>query len=159
MCIYVDIVCVILYSFSQRHIFAILMFLFSVMKCLLKMLVFCKGEKNQKGNCSPSSLNYLYYVNDSFPLSLICVIFLSFLINLFIFLWLCWVFVATCGLSLVAGSRGYSSLRCAGFSLLWLLLLQSTGSRPRASVVVACGLSSCGSRALEHRLSSCGAQA
>ena len=28
-----------------------------------------------------------------------------------------------------------------------------------ASVVVACGLSSCGSRALEHRLSSCGAQA
>ena len=30
---------------------------------------------------------------------------------------------------------------------------------PRASVVVAHGLSSCGSRALEHRLSSCGAWA
>ena len=29
----------------------------------------------------------------------------------------------------------------------------------RASVVVACGLSSCGSRALEHRLSSCSARA
>ena len=29
----------------------------------------------------------------------------------------------------------------------------------RASVVVARGLSSCGSRALEHRLSSCGARA
>ena len=28
-----------------------------------------------------------------------------------------------------------------------------------ASVVVACGLSSCGSQALEHRLSSCGARA
>ena len=28
-----------------------------------------------------------------------------------------------------------------------------------ASVAVACGLSSCGSRALEHRLSSCGARA
>ena len=28
-----------------------------------------------------------------------------------------------------------------------------------ASVVVACGLSSCGSRALEHRLSSCGSWA
>ena len=29
----------------------------------------------------------------------------------------------------------------------------------RASVVVACGLSSCGSQALERRLSSCGARA
>ena len=33
------------------------------------------------------------------------------------------------GLSLVATSRGPSSLRCLGFSLRWLLLLQSTGSR------------------------------
>ena len=41
---------------------------------------------------------------------------------------------------------------CAGFSLWGLLLLQSTGSR-RA------GFSSGGSRALEHRLSSCGAWA
>ena len=38
------------------------------------------------------------------------------------------------------------------FSLQWLLLLQSTGSRVH-------GLSSCGSQALEHRLSSSGAQA
>ena len=54
------------------------------------------------------------------------------LINLFIF-WLCWgpgwVFVAARGLSLIAASGGYSSLQCAGFSLQWLLLLQSTGSR------------------------------
>ena len=49
-------------------------------------------------------------------------------------------------------SGGYSSLRCAGFSLSWLLLLQSTGSR-------GTGFSSCGSRALERRLSSCGAGA
>ena len=34
-----------------------------------------------------------------------------------------------CGLSLVAASRGYCSLQCAGFSLRWLLLLQSTGFR------------------------------
>ena len=40
-----------------------------------------------------------------------------------------WVFVAARGLSLVAESGGYSSLRCAGFSLRWLLLLRSTGSR------------------------------
>ena len=57
-----------------------------------------------------------------------------------------------CGLSLVAASGGYSLLRCAGFSLRWLLLLRSTGSRH-------VGFSSCGSRALEHRLSSCGTQA
>ena len=56
------------------------------------------------------------------------------------YFWLCWVFVAECGLSVVTVSRGYSSLRCAGFSLQWLLLLRSTGSR-RA------GISSCGSRA------------
>ena len=66
-------------------------------------------------------------------------------IYLCIYFWLCWVFVAARGLSLVAVSGGYSSLRCAGFSLLWLLLLRSTGSR-RA------GFSSCGSRALECRL-------
>ena len=60
-----------------------------------------------------------------------------------------------------------SSLRCAGFSLQWLLLLWSTGSRHAgfsscgmwASVVVALGLSSCGLQALERRLSSCGAWA
>ena len=68
------------------------------------------------------------------------------------FFWLRWVFVAARGLSLVAASRGYSPLRCAGFSLRWLLLSGSTGSR-------RLGFSSCGSQALEHRLSSCGAQA
>ena len=45
------------------------------------------------------------------------------------FFWQRWVFVGACGLSLVAASGGYSSLRCAGFSLRWLLLLRSTGSR------------------------------
>ena len=76
-----------------------------------------------------------------------------------IYFWLCWVFVAVRGLSLAVASRGYSSLHCAGFSLQWLLLLQSTGSRRTGSVVVACGLSSCGLPALERRLSSCGSRA
>ena len=67
---------------------------------------------------------------------------------LFIHFWLRWVFVAACRLSLVAASGGYSSLWCAGFSLLWLLLLRSTGSRHA-------GFSSCGSRAPERNLSSC----
>ena len=61
-------------------------------------------------------------------------------INLFIHFWLRWVFAAARGLSLDAESQGYSSLRCVGFSLRWLLLLRSTGCR-RAS------LSSCGARA------------
>ena len=78
-----------------------------------------------------------------------------FLINKFIYFWLRWVFVVARGLSLVAASRGYSSLRCAGFSLRGF----SCGAQAlgvRASVVVVRGLSSCGLWALEHRLSSCG---
>ena len=63
-----------------------------------------------------------------------------FLINLFIYFWLHWVFVAEHGLSLVVVSGGYSSLWCAGFSLQWLLLLRSTGSRH-------VGFSSCGTQA------------
>ena len=54
-----------------------------------------------------------------------------------IYLWLRWVFVAAHRLSLVAVSEGYSSLRCTGFSVRWLLLLRSTGSRRAGSVVVA----------------------
>ena len=68
------------------------------------------------------------------------------------YFWLHWVFVAVRGLSLVAVSGGYSSLWCTGFSLRWLLLQRSTGSRH-------VGFSSCGTRALERRLSSCGTQA
>ena len=84
------------------------------------------------------------------PLSEECYLFIYFII-IFIF-WLRWVFVAAWRLSLVVVSRGYSLLRCMGFSLRWLLLLRSMGSW-------CAGLSSCGSQALEEGLSSCGAQA
>ena len=47
---------------------------------------------------------------------------------IYFYFWLRWVFAA-CRLSLVAASRGYSLLPCTGFSLPWLLLLQSTGSK------------------------------
>ena len=77
-----------------------------------------------------------------------CILFFFKLLTLFIF-WLRWVFVAVRGLSLVAASGGYSSLWCAGFSLRWLLLLWSRGSRHT-------GFSSCGMWALEHRLNNCG---
>ena len=79
----------------------------------------------------------------------------SFLKKLFIY----YLFLAVLGLhcyagfSLVIESRGYSSCsewasQGSGFSCCGA----------QASVVAAHGLSSCGSRALEHRLSSCGAR-
>ena len=68
-------------------------------------------------------------------------LFLKLFIYLFIYLfWLRWVFVIVQRLSLVVASGGYSSLQCAGFSLRWLLLLQSMGSR-------WAGFSSCGTHA------------
>ena len=57
---------------------------------------------------------------------------------LFIYFWLCWVFVAA-----------WAS-HCSGFSCCGARALGT-----RVSVVAASELSSCGSRALEHRLSSC----
>ena len=57
----------------------------------------------------------------------------------FIYLWLCWVFVSVRGLSLVVASGGHSSSWCAGLSLSRPLLLRSTGSRCAGSVVVAHG--------------------
>ena len=63
------------------------------------------------------------------------------IIYLFIYLFLAVLGLRCCvRLSLVAASRGYSSLQCEGFSLWWLLLLRSTGSRRT-------GFSSCGTRA------------
>ena len=60
-------------------------------------------------------------------------------IYLFIYFWQCWVFVSVGGLSPVAASGGHSSSWCTGLSLLWPLLLQSTGSGRAGSVVVAHG--------------------
>ena len=60
-------------------------------------------------------------------------------IYLFIYLWLCWVFVSMWGLSLVVASGGHSSSWCAGLSLSRPRLLRSTGSRRAGSVVVVHG--------------------
>ena len=65
--------------------------------------------------------------------------FLFFFFNLFIYLWLCWVFVSVRGLPLAAASGGHSSSWCAGLSLSRPHLLRSTGSRRAGSVVVAHG--------------------
>ena len=66
-------------------------------------------------------------------------LFIYFKIYLFIYFWLCWVFVSVRGLSLVAASGGHSSSRCTGLSLSRPLLLRSTGSRRAGLVAVAHG--------------------
>ena len=84
----------------------------------------------------------------------------TFLFILFLFIFGCVGSLLLRGLSVVAANGGYFSLWCAGFSLRWILLLGSTGSRRagfsscglRASVVVACGLWSAGSVVVAHGL-------
>ena len=113
--------------------------LFSSIPCSFSNI--CPRNMTHSGDCKP-------HVIDTFLFNKFVCLFVC----LFVCFWLCWVFVAVCGLSLVAASGGYSLLRCAGFSLWWLLFLRSMGSR-------CTGFSSCGSRALERKLSSCGARA
>ena len=74
--------------------------------------------------------------------------FCFFKIYLFIYFWLCWVFVSVRGLSLVAASGGHSSSRCAGLSLSRPLLLRSTGSTRAGSEVVAHGPSCSAARGI-----------
>ena len=60
-------------------------------------------------------------------------------IYLFIYFWLCWVFVSVRGLPLAAASGGHSSSRCAGLSLSRPLWLRSTGSRRAGPAIAAHG--------------------
>ena len=93
---------------------------------------------NIKSVCYKPDTNVLYV---NYPL----ILFYFLKINLFyLFLFLA-VFCLRCG--------AWAS-HCSGFSCCaaWALGTQ-------ASVVVACWLSSCGSQAVEHRLSSCGTRA
>jgi len=69
---------------------------------------------------------------------------------LFIYFWLCWVFVAVQVCSSLL-SRGYSSLRCLGFSLR-CLLLWSVASMHVGSVVVTHRLCSTGSTVVSRGL-------
>ena len=97
-----------------------------------------------------SSFKLQLMIQRYFPSSLF-----FFLINLFIYFWPRWVFVAERGLSLVATlCCGAWASHCGGFSCCGARALGA-----QASVVAARGLSSCGSQALECRLSSCGARA
>ena len=87
-------------------------------------------------------MRWLLKFHKSHDLGFLCVFFFNLFIYLFIFLfffWLCWVFIAVRGLSLVTASGGHSSSWCAGLSLSRPLLLRSTSSRRAGSVVVAHG--------------------
>ena len=64
---------------------------------------------------------------------------ISLFLNLFIYFWLCWVFISVRGLPLAAASGGHSSSRCAGLSLSRPLVVEHRLQMRR--------LSSCGSRA------------
>ena len=68
---------------------------------------------------------------------------------LFIYLFLAALGLCCCmqASSLVAVSMGYTLLPCVGFSLRWLLLLHSMGSRCLGFSSAARGLSSCGAQA------------
>ena len=71
---------------------------------------------------------------------------LTFIFLFYKFIYFIYLFLAALGLHCCVrafyscGEWGYSSLRCVGFSLRWLLLLRSTGSRHA-------GFSSCGVQA------------
>ena len=78
---------------------------------------------------------------------------------LFIYFWLCWVFIAvqafcSCDKQGLLSSCSVWASHCRSFSPYGVWALGAS-----ASVVVACGLGSCSSGDLGHRLSSCGEQA
>ena len=83
---------------------------------------------------------------------------LLFLFYLFYFL-LCWVFVAARRLFSGCGERGLLFLAVCGLLIVVASRCRAQALGMQTSVVVACGLSSCGSQALERRLSSCGTRA
>ena len=57
-----------------------------------------------------------------------------------------WVFIAACRLSLIAASRGYSLVALCGLLIaMTSLVAEHELQSVQASVVVACGLSHCGS--------------
>ena len=84
------------------------------------------------------TFNHLFYF----------IFFKNFYLFIFIYLWLCRVFVSVRGLSLVAASGGHSSSQCAGLSPSRPLLLRSTGSRRAGSVAVAHGPSCSAARGI-----------
>ena len=103
---------------------------------------------------SKVSVQFLY----SFSNNIVCFLFFLFLILINFFsavLDLC----CCVGFSLSVMSRGYFLVMVRGLLIATVLLVERRLWGTQASVAVACGLSSCVSQALEHRLCRCDARA
>ena len=100
----------------------------------------------------------LYLIKSQQPYFILFIIIFFRFIYLF---WLHWVFVAVRGAFSSCSERGllFVALRRLLIAVASLVACRAQALGARASVVVACGLNSCGSRALERSLSSCGARA
>ena len=114
----------------------------------------------QENACSKSYSSSSYFSFCLF-ISLHWLLFLFYFVwfDLFTYFWLCWVFIAA-PFSLAAASRSNSPVAVHRFPMVMApLVAEHTLWGTQASVVAARVLRSCGSLALGHRLSSCGAQA
>ena len=86
-------------------------------------------------------------------------LFVCLFVYLFIYLWLRLVFSAAHGLSLAAAKGGLLFVVVHGLLIAVASRCRSRALGAWASVVVPCGLSSCGLQALEGRICSSGAWA
>ena len=118
-----------------------------------KVLPALKSLKELQYSGKTCSISYATLGNFTSPRLLF-----FFLINLF---WLHWVFVAVRRAFSSCGERGllFVALHRLLITVASLVVCRAQALGAWASVVVACRLSSCGSRALERSLSSCGARA
>ena len=102
---------------------------------LLNLVRLCSWDRLALG----SLLFFLFFILFYFFFTFFLIFKETSFFNLFIYFWLCWVFISVQGVSLVAASGGHSSSWCTGLSLSRPLLLPSTGSRRAGSVAVAHG--------------------
>ena len=91
----------------------------------------CKESVQNQSYVFREELKLLYCSHQKPEETVFCVFFFWFIIHYF---WLCWVFVAAWALLQLQRERRLSS---CGFSLRWLLLLQSKGSQGSQALVAA----------------------
>ena len=95
---------------------------------------------------------------DSHKLFLVQQLLLYFKNYLFIYFWLCWVFVAARPFSVVVESGDYPLVAVLRLSTAVLSCCEPQALGAWVSVVVACRLTSCGFSATQHRLNISGTQ-
>ena len=117
------------FLFSQikkRHLYVMISFQISTLHPVFKR----KSNFISTARVTSSHHYFFFYI---YKLFFVCLF--------LIYFWLCWVFFAVCWLSLVAASRGYSSLQCVGFSCSGFSCCGAQALGTWASVVVARRLS------------------